>query len=119
MERVLSDFLDNLNFNPEGLIAAIAQDELSKSVLMQAWMNKESISKSFETGRVTYFSRSRNSLWTKGETSGNWQELVKIQSDCDGDSLLITVRQHGPACHTNAISCFLAGSEIRGKNDSI
>lgn len=119
MEQVINDFLESLNFNSDGLIVVIAQDELTKAVLMQAWMNKEAILQTLETGKVTYFSRSRNSLWTKGETSGNWQQLVKLQADCDSDSLLITVQQHGPACHTASETCFLAGKEIRGQDDSI
>lgn len=101
-----NEFLESLRFNSDGLIVAIAQDELTKKVLMQAWMNKEAIEKTVQSGNVTYYSRSRRSLWTKGETSGNTQELVKISSDCDGDSLLVIVRQKGPACHTNSETCF-------------
>jgi len=119
MDQREVDFLSQLKFNEAGLIVAIAQDNKSKQVLMQAYMNKESIVQSLKTRRVTYFSRSRNTLWTKGDSSGNWQKLLKIQADCDGDSLLLTVEQHGPACHTKSESCYLAGSEIEIKNDSL
>ncbi len=112
MESSLNEFLSTLKFNTDGLIVAIAQDESSKKVLMQAWMNKDSIIKTIQTKKVTYFSRSRNQLWIKGETSGNGQELIRISADCDGDSLLLTVKQSGPACHTEQESCFDAGSAI-------
>lgn len=110
MENSWAQFLSELKFNSEGLIVAIAQDYSSKKVLMQAWMNEAALIKTLETGKVTYYSRSRGQLWTKGESSGNWQKLVKIESDCDQDSLLITVEQHGPACHTNKETCFQAGT---------
>lgn len=119
MDEKATHFIKNLKFNDEGLIVAIAQDFESKNVLMQAWMNQEAIEKTLETGLVTYFSRSRNTLWTKGESSGHDQQLVKIQSDCDGDSLLVTVKQKGPACHTDAATCFLAGEELKGNHESI
>lgn len=112
MESSLNEFLSTLKFNTDGLIVAIAQDESSKRVLMQAWMNKDSIVKTIQTKKVTYFSRSRNQLWIKGETSGNGQELIRISADCDGDSLLLTVKQSGPACHTEQESCFDAGVAI-------
>ena len=119
MEQNAAGFINNLKFNQDGLIVAIAQDLDSKDVLMQAWMNQEAILKTIETGQVTYFSRSRNALWTKGEASGNSQTFVKIQSDCDGDSLLITVKQKGPACHTDAATCFKAGEELKSDDESI
>jgi phosphoribosyl-AMP cyclohydrolase len=112
MESSLNEFLSTLKFNTDGLIVAIAQDESSKRVLMQAWMNKDSIIKTIQTKKVTYFSRSRNQLWIKGETSGNGQELIRISADCDGDSVLLTVKQSGPACHTEQESCFDAGVAI-------
>lgn len=88
------------------LIAAIAQEEATGEVLMLAWMNEESLTKTLETKRVTYWSRSRKSLWTKGESSGNTQELVSISYDCDGDALLVKVHQKGAACHTGERTCF-------------
>lgn len=95
-----------LTFNEAGLIPAIAQDADSNEVLMMAWMNADAIHKTLQTGRVTYWSRSRQSLWTKGESSGHVQELVDFRVDCDRDCLLVIVRQTGPACHTNRRSCF-------------
>ena len=96
----------SLKFNDAGLIPAIAQDVDSNEVLMLAWMNAQSIAKTLETGRVTYWSRSRQSFWIKGETSGHVQELVELRFDCDRDCLLVMVRQTGPACHTGRRSCF-------------
>ena len=90
----------------KGLIAAIAQDAKSKEVLMIAWMNEEALNKTLETKRATYFSRSRNSLWVKGETSGHFQDVVEIGFDCDGDAVLMKVNQTGAACHTGERSCF-------------
>ncbi len=101
-----------LKFNEAGLIPAIAQDESSGEVLMMAWMNVQAIEKTLETGRVTYWSRSRQSFWIKGETSGHVQELVDFRFDCDRDCLLIQVRQTGAACHTNRRTCFYTA--VRG-----
>ncbi len=95
-----------LQFNDAGLIPAIAQDATSGEVLMMAWMNVEAVERTLETGRVTYWSRSRQSFWVKGESSGHIQELVDLRVDCDRDCLLVLVRQTGPACHTNRRSCF-------------
>lgn len=95
-----------LTFNEAGLIPAIAQDAGTKEVLMLAWMNAESIARTLETGRVTYWSRSRQAFWIKGETSGNVQELVDFRFDCDEDCLLVMVNQTGPACHTGRRDCF-------------
>ena len=95
-----------LKFNEAGLIPAIAQDERSGEVLMMAWMNAEAVEKTLSSGRVTYWSRSRQSFWVKGESSGHVQELVDFRVDCDRDCLLMVVRQTGPACHTNRRSCF-------------
>ncbi|NOE25997.1 phosphoribosyl-AMP cyclohydrolase [Ruegeria sp. HKCCD6157] len=95
-----------LKYNDAGLIPAIAQDEVSGEVLMMAWMNAQAIEKTLETGRVTYWSRSRQSFWIKGETSGHVQELVDFRIDCDRDCLLVLVRQTGAACHTNRRTCF-------------
>jgi phosphoribosyl-AMP cyclohydrolase len=90
----------------KGLIAAIAQDASSGEVLMIAWMNEEALNKTLETKRATYFSRSRNSLWVKGETSGHFQDVVEIKFDCDGDAVLMKINQTGAACHTGERSCF-------------
>ncbi|MEZ5648430.1 MAG: phosphoribosyl-AMP cyclohydrolase [Alphaproteobacteria bacterium] len=95
-----------LVFNEAGLIPAIAQQYNTGEVLMLAWMNKDSLQETIETGRVCYWSRSRDSLWRKGETSGHIQKLIELRIDCDGDSLLALVDQTGPACHTHRRSCF-------------
>ena len=95
-----------LVYNEKGLIPTIAQDDTSGEVLMMAWMNAEAVQRTLDTGRVTYWSRSRSSFWVKGESSGHVQELVDFRLDCDRDCLLVTVRQTGPACHTNRRSCF-------------
>lgn len=96
----------SLKYDANGLIPAIAQDETNGEVLMMAWMNAESVARTLDTGRVTYWSRSRASFWVKGETSGHVQELVEMRADCDRDCLLLLIRQTGPACHTNRRSCF-------------
>ena len=93
-------------FRAGELIAAIAQDSESKDVLMMAWMNEESLTKTLETKRATYWSRSRNALWIKGETSGHYQDLVSLSFDCDSDCLLLSVKQTGAACHTGERTCF-------------
>ena len=105
-----------LKYDDKGLIPAIAQAEGSHEVLMMAWMNAEAVAKTLESGKVTYWSRSRQSYWVKGETSGHVQELVEMRVDCDRDCLLVIVRQKGPACHTNRRSCFYSaiqdGAEV-------
>ncbi len=98
--------IDDLKFNAQGLIPCIAQDANSLEVLMMAWMNKDSIETTLRTGNVTYWSRSRQELWVKGETSGHTQALKSFRYDCDEDCLLVLVEQKGPACHTNRRSCF-------------
>lgn len=95
-----------LKYDANGLIPAIAQDAETGAVLMMAWMNAESVTKTLETGRVTYWSRSRKSFWAKGETSGHVQSLKELRIDCDRDCLLLIVTQEGPACHTYRRSCF-------------
>jgi len=95
-----------LRFDDAGLIPCIAQDAESHEVLMVAWMNAEAVTRTLDSGRVTYWSRSRKAFWVKGESSGHVQELVDFRLDCDRDCLLVTVRQTGPACHTNRRSCF-------------
>ena len=96
----------SLKFDDRGLIPCNAQDEGTGEVLMMAWMNAEAVAKTLESGRVTYWSRSRGAFWVKGETSGHVQGLVELRLDCDRDCLLALVRQVGPACHTNRRSCF-------------
>ena len=96
----------SLKYDDKGLIPAIAQDAETHEVLMMAWMNAESVAKTLDTGKVTYWSRSRQAFWVKGETSGHLQTLVDFRYDCDRDCILVMVRQEGPACHTNRRSCF-------------
>ncbi|MBS4072309.1 MAG: bifunctional phosphoribosyl-AMP cyclohydrolase/phosphoribosyl-ATP diphosphatase HisIE [Algoriphagus sp.] len=97
----------NIDFTKmNGLIPAIVQDALSGKVLMQGFMNAEALAKTQETGMVTFFSRSKDRLWTKGETSGNFMELVSVAADCDGDSILIKANPRGPVCHTGADTCW-------------
>ncbi len=95
-----------LRYDAHGLIPAIAQDAANGDVLMMAWMNAEAVARTLETGRVTYWSRSRQAFWIKGETSGHTQKLVEMRVDCDRDTLLVLIEQTGPACHTNRRSCF-------------
>lgn len=102
----LSEVLDVLPFNEQGLLAVIAQDEQSKQVLMLAWMDRHAIELTLTEGYVCYYSRSRQAYWRKGETSGHRQKLKQMYFDCDGDALLLQVEQTGPACHTNRTSCF-------------
>ena len=98
--------LDAISFDDRGLVAAVAQQHDSGEVLMMAWMNREAIEETLRTGRVCYWSRSRNTLWRKGEQSGQVQALVEMRVDCDGDTLLLLVDQTGVACHTGRRSCF-------------
>jgi phosphoribosyl-AMP cyclohydrolase len=95
-----------LNFNPEGLIPAIAQQHNTGEVLMLAWMNQDAVEETLSTGQVCYWSRSRARLWRKGETSGQVQRLVELRYDCDADAILLLVDQTGVACHTGRRSCF-------------
>ena len=95
-----------LRYDANGLIPAIAQDAANGDVLMMAWMNAEAVARTLQTGRVTYWSRSRQAFWIKGETSGHVQKLVEMRVDCDRDTLLVLIEQTGPACHTNRRSCF-------------
>jgi len=90
----------------DGLVPAIVQDADTSRVLMMGYMNQEALERTRQTGMVTFFSRSRSKLWTKGETSGNYLELVDLAVDCDGDTLLVAARPHGPTCHTGTDSCF-------------
>ena len=105
-ETGLAATLDAIAWNGDGLVPAIAQQHDSGEVLMMAWMNREAVAETLTTGRVCYFSRSRNALWRKGESSGQIQTLVELRVDCDGDTLLLAVEQTGVACHTGRRSCF-------------
>ena len=98
--------IDELKFDDKGLIPAIVKDAISGKVLTLAYMNKESLKISMEKGLTCFFSRSRQELWLKGETSGNYQHIVSITADCDNDALLVSVEPDGPACHTGSFSCF-------------
>ncbi len=100
------DVRAHLRWNGDGLIPAIAQQHDTREVLMMAWMNPEALEETLSTGRVCYWSRSRNKLWRKGEQSGQIQRLHELRIDCDGDTLLLLVDQTGPACHTGRASCF-------------
>ncbi len=102
----MENFINQLKFDEKGLIPAIAQDINTNEVLMMAYMNSEAVEKTMETGIVHYFSRSRNALWKKGETSGHFQHVKSISVDCDNDTLLIKVQQVEAACHTGHYSCF-------------
>ncbi|MBQ3052151.1 MAG: bifunctional phosphoribosyl-AMP cyclohydrolase/phosphoribosyl-ATP diphosphatase HisIE [Clostridia bacterium] len=98
--------IDKLKFDEKGLIPAVVVDNNSKKVLTVAYMNKESLKISMEKGLTCFYSRSRNELWLKGETSGNYQHIVSITADCDNDALLVVVEKDGPACHMGTDSCF-------------
>ncbi len=98
--------INELKFDEKGLIPAVVADAVSKKVLTVAYMNRESLQISMEKGLTCFYSRSRNELWLKGETSGNYQHIVSITADCDGDALLVMVEKDGPACHTGSDSCF-------------
>ncbi|MBN1901263.1 phosphoribosyl-AMP cyclohydrolase [Candidatus Sumerlaeota bacterium] len=98
--------LDEVKFNSQGLVPAIAQDADNGEVLMVAWMNQEALQYTLDKGIACYFSRSRKKLWIKGETSGHIQKVLEIRLDCDGDVLLMKIRQEGGACHLGYRSCF-------------
>ena len=101
------DWLDQIHWNEQGLVPAMAQDAATGRALMLAWMNRESLTTSLREGRAVYWSRSRNRLWRKGEESGHVQVLREVRLDCDGDTLLLLVEQLGDiACHTGRLSCF-------------
>ena len=98
--------MDSISFDQNGLIPAIAQQHDTGEVLMMAWMNREAVAETLATRQVCYFSRSRNRLWRKGETSGQQQKLIDLRLDCDGDTILLLVDQSGVACHTGRRNCF-------------
>lgn len=112
------EFINQLKFNDNGLIPAIAQDYKTGEVLMFAYMNEESLRLTIETQKVHYFSRSRNKLWLKGETSGNFQHLKDLSYDCDGDALLLKIDQSGVACHTGSRSCFFNSALNNSDNNT-
>ena len=118
---LMKDILENIKFNKQGLIPAILQDKDSKEVLMLAYMNHDSLEKTMETGKACFWSRSRQELWLKGDTSGNYQHVEEVRLDCDNDTLLLLVKPAGPACHTGEKSCFhhkLSDDEIVEIDDS-
>jgi phosphoribosyl-AMP cyclohydrolase len=107
--------LSGIKFNKDGLIPVIAQCVQSGTVLMMAWMNEEALKKTIDTNDMYYFSRSRQKLWQKGETSGHFQRLIELRLDCDNDTILALIEQTGAACHTGTKSCFF--KTIREFND--
>ena len=111
--------IDTLKFDAQGLIPCVTIDYETKQPLMLAYMNREALSLTLETGEATYFSRSRQTLWKKGETSGNTQRVVELRTDCDGDALLMSVEQSGVACHTGVRSCFYQGGEVYGSEQFV
>ena len=110
--------IDAITFDSNGLVPAIAQQHDTGEVLMMAWMNTDSVAETLDTGRVCYWSRSRQSLWRKGESSGQIQQLVEMRIDCDADTLLLLVDQTGVACHTGRRSCFFRAVRDGGDNSS-
>jgi phosphoribosyl-AMP cyclohydrolase len=111
-DSAIAAALAAIGFNDDGLVPAIAQAHDSGEVLMMAWMNRDAVAETLRTGRVCYFSRSRNALWRKGESSGQVQALVDFRFDCDNDTVLVLVDQTGVACHTGRRSCFF--NAVRG-----
>jgi phosphoribosyl-AMP cyclohydrolase len=106
MDAPMTRVFDDLKLDADGLIPAIIQDAKTKQVLMMAWMNREALSQTLETGKTHFYSRSRRKLWLKGESSGHTQTVRSIAKDCDQDVILVQVDQHGAACHEGYASCF-------------
>jgi phosphoribosyl-AMP cyclohydrolase len=104
--RLRDELTARMRFNSDGLVPAVAQDAETGDVLMMAWMDSEALARTLSSGRATYWSRSRQSYWVKGETSGNVQQVVSAHLDCDGDTILLRVQQTGAACHTGNPTCF-------------
>ena len=120
--RPLNALLDALSFNAQGLVPAIAQDADSGQVLMLAWMDRTAIERTLANGLAWYYSRSHRRHWQKGESSGHVQRLVEMRFDCDGDAVLLRVRQAGPACHTNRANCFyllVDGEQVRVTSEPV
>ncbi len=113
-----SSIKDSLQLNSAGLIPVVVQDATSLQVLMVAWMNEEALEATLTTRKGTYWSRSRQQLWVKGETSGHTQQVREVKLDCDGDTLLMLVDQTGPACHKNTTSCFDAQTLLADSSDT-
>ena len=113
----LQAFLEEVQFDAQGLVPAVVQDVETNQVLMMAYMNTDTLRQTLETGQMTYWSRSRQAVWVKGETSGHTQRLIEAYVDCDGDTLLFKVDQTGPACHTNNPSCFYRKWEQPNENN--
>ena len=109
----MSPLLTAIQFDERGLVPAVVQDAATDEVLMLAYMNRESLLKTIETGETWFWSRSRGELWHKGATSGNTQRVVSLAIDCDGDTLLVRVEPRGPACHTGAQTCFFRSLDQR------
>ena len=113
IEETGTDWIDSVAWNAEGLVPAVAQDARSGEVLMLAWMSRESLTRTAETGEAVYWSRSRQALWKKGETSGHVQRVVEIRLDCDADTVLLRVESvAGIACHTGRRRCFFNQLEV-------
>ena len=113
------ELVEQLRFNDAGLVPVIAQDVETETVLMLAWMNRVALEQTISTGFMTYWSRSRQKLWPKGETSGHYQSVQSISFDCDGDAVLCKVRQEGSACHTGRKHCFYLGLDVDGETVTI
>lgn len=111
----LEELTQNIKWDAHGLVPAIVQDASTKEVLMLAYMNRESLGKSVETGQTWFWSRSRTELWNKGATSGNTQQIRSLRYDCDGDTLLVEVDRQGPACHTGEDTCFFRTAAVGGE----
>lgn len=118
MTKLGENGIAQIKWDVDGLVPAIIQDAASKEVLMMAYMNRESLNLSLETGQSWFWSRSRGELWNKGATSGHTQAIRSIRYDCDGDTLLVQVVPKGPSCHTGTYSCFQSGHEIVQQSDS-
>src|SRR3989442_1008622 len=115
----MSTVLDSAKFGADGLIPAVVQDARTREVLTVAYMNKEALQLTLERNETYFWSRSRQQLWHKGETSGNFQKVVRVSLDCDNDAVLVEVEPRGPACHTGAYSCFGAEPEMEGVLDEL
>lgn len=115
----LKDIIDELLFNHQALIPVITQNADSKDVLMMAWMNRACLEQTLSTGRMTYWSRSREQIWVKGETSGHYQQLESMRFDCDGDAVLCLIKQTGAACHTGRQHCFYLEAHQANRSVSI
>ena len=113
------NILDRVKFDSHGLVPAIVQDSDSKQVLMLAYMNREALKQTLKSGKTHFFSRSRNKLWLKGETSGHMQEVQAIYFDCDNDTVLVLVKQKGGACHAGYYSCFFTKLAGGGKTKTV